>query len=193
MNKGFILPLVVVIIVIALIGGGAAYYLVSQQEQRAAATPSPLNPPPSSPTQNTGATTSPLVLVRSNAPVIFTGTVLAGSTAPLLDFTPADFALAKSSGKVIVLYFYANWCPICREEFPLAEAAFDQLTTPNVVGFRVNFNDNETDQSEKDLAREYGIPYQHTKVIIKNGQQTLKSPETWDTARYITEITNAAR
>lgn len=187
------MPLVAVIIVIALIGGGAAYYLVSQQEQRVTATPSPRNPLLSSPTQNSGGAASSPSAARSDTPVAYTGTVLAGSTVPLLDFTAADYALAKSSGKVIVLYFYANWCPICREEFPLAEAAFDQLTTPNVVGFRVNFNDNETDQSEKDLAREHGIPYQHTKVIVKNGQQILKSPETWDTARYVTEITNAAR
>jgi hypothetical protein len=55
----------------------------------------------------------------------------------------------------------------------------------------VNFNDNQTDADEQALAREHGIAYQHTKVFIKNGQQILKSPESWAQSRYVTEITNA--
>jgi thiol-disulfide isomerase/thioredoxin len=121
----------------------------------------------------------------------FHGTVLAGTTAPLLDFTSQDFELAKQSDKLIVLYFYANWCPICRAEFPLMEAAFNELANDQVVGFRVNYNDNETDEAEKALAREHGVAYQHTKVFVHNGQRVLKSPETWDKSRYLSEI-NAA-
>lgn len=193
MKQGFILPLVAVIILIALLGAGAAYYVVNQKEQRTPlALPLASTAPATSvaPVQNL-TTKSPAPV--ETAPVSFSGTVLAGTTTPLLDFNQADFALAQQSGKVIVLYFYANWCPICRAEFPLMQAAFNQLTAANVVGFRVNYNDTDTDDDEKSLAREHGIAYQHTKVIIKNGQQALKSPETWDTNRYVTEITAAAR
>ncbi|MEX1997773.1 MAG: thioredoxin family protein [Candidatus Andersenbacteria bacterium] len=123
----------------------------------------------------------------------YTGAVLAGEQALLLEFNQADYARALASENLVVLYFYANWCPICREEFPKMQAAFDELTTPGVVGFRVNFNDNQTDDQEKSLAREHGIAYQHTKVFIKGGQRILKSPETWAQARYLTEITAAAQ
>ena len=121
----------------------------------------------------------------------FSGTVLAGTSAPLLDFNKSDFDKALASDKLIVLYFYANWCPICRVEFPKMQAAFNDLETDKVVAFRVNYNDNETDQSEIDLAREHGVAYQHTKVFVKNRARILKSPESWEKARYAEEINKA--
>ncbi len=121
----------------------------------------------------------------------YTGTVLAGTSAPLLDFNKADYDAAVRSGKLVVLYFYANWCPICKAEFPKAQAAFDQIQSDTVVGFRVSFKDNETDKDEEALARQFGVPYQHTKVFVKDGKQVLKAPNEWDTARYLTEINKA--
>ncbi len=114
--------------------------------------------------------------------------MLAGKSAPLLDFKKADYETAVKTDKLIVLYFYANWCPSCKTEFPKMQTAFNELTTDKVMGFRINYNDNETDKDEEGLAREFGVAYQHTKVFIKNGQRILKSPETWDEKRYDVEI-----
>lgn len=121
----------------------------------------------------------------------YSGTVLAGSSAKLLDFTQSDFEKAKASDSLIVLYFYADWCPICREEFPKMQQAFNELQDGNAVGFRVNYRDDFTDSDEEALAREHGVPYQHTKVFVKNGEQILKSPEGWDKQRYLDEIAKA--
>ena len=187
-NQGFVTPLILIVIV-AIAVSGIGYYYISSQNQ--AVSPAPIASPQSSirpatsPTQNVAV---PPGAGAPAAPIAFSGSVLAGTTAPLLDFTSADFEAVKSSNKLVVLYFYANWCPICREEFPKMEAAFNQLNNPNVVGFRVNYNDSQTDDAEKALAREHGVAYQHTKVFVKNAQQVLKSPETWETARYLTEI-----
>ena len=93
-----------------------------------------------------------------------------------------------------MLYFYANWCPTCRVELSRTHAAFDELSLPNVVGFRVNYNDNDTDDHEENLARQFGIAYQHTKIILnENGQQILKNGSTWSKDKYIEELTNASR
>ena len=121
----------------------------------------------------------------------YTGTVLAGKSAPLLDFTKADYDAVIQSDKLVVLYFYANWCPICKAEFPVMQKVFNELTTDKVVGFRVNYNDSDTDSNEKVLASQFGVVYQHTKVFVKNGQRILKSPEGWDDKRYDIEINKA--
>lgn len=127
------------------------------------------------------------VMIKSS----YSGEVLAGDESPLLVFNQADYDKAISEGKLVTLYFYANWCPICRAEFPKMESAFNQLSSDEVVGFRVNFNDNETNDNEVELAREFGVAYQHTKVFVQNGEQVLKSPEEWDMQRYLNEISNA--
>lgn len=126
-------------------------------------------------------------------PASYQGARLAGTSAPLLDFTAADYQSALKSDQLIVLYFYADWCPICRAEFPKMQAAFNELSGDQVIGFRVNFNDDETDDAEIQLARQYGVAYQHTKVLVRNNQQILKSPESWVQSRYLTEINNALK
>lgn len=123
-----------------------------------------------------------------NASAEYQGEVLAGDKAVLLNFSKSDYENALNSEKVILLYFYANWCPICRAEVPKMYQAFSALTSDKVVGFRVNYNDSDTDQDEINLAREHGVAYQHTKVIVKNKQRILKSPETWEKQRYLDEI-----
>lgn len=136
----------------------------------------------------TGVSTS----TASATPVgsTFTGRVLAGTASPLIDFNKADYDVARNSDKLVVLYFYATWCPICQAEQPNLEGAFNELATDRVVGFRVNYNDGDTDDNERMIAREFGVAYQHTKVFLKGGQRVLKSPEAWDKPRYLTEINN---
>jgi len=120
------------------------------------------------------------------------GTVISGKTAKLYDYNQADYEAALKTDNLIVLYFYANWCPICKEEVSAAlYPVFNELDKNNVIGFRVNYNDNETDGNEKELAREFGVAYQHTKVFVKDNQRVLKSPEDWDKDRYVSEINKA--
>lgn len=119
---------------------------------------------------------------------VFSGSKLAGNTSPLIDFNKADYDKALSEGRDVVLYFYATWCPLCRIEFMSTKSAFDEVSNANLVGFRVNYNDNDTDDDEKGLAREFGVAYQHTKVFLKNGERVLKAPDTWRKDRYLQEF-----
>lgn len=73
-----------------------------------------------------------------------------------------------------VLFFYANWCPTCRP----ADASFkenENKIPEDVTLIRVNYNDTDTDQNEKDLAEQFGITYQHTFVQIDSeGNEVTK-------------------
>ncbi len=82
--------------------------------------------------------------------------------------------LESSSSNRRVLFFYASWCPICKP----ADASFREKENKiprDVRVIRVNYNDSDTDQEEKDLAKKYGITYQHTFVQIDNsGKEVSK-------------------
>ncbi len=118
--------------------------------------------------------------------------LLSGKQAKYYTFTQEAYEQALKENKIILLYFYANWCPICRVEQPSTKAAFDELSNENIIGFRVNYKDSDTDMDEQALAKEFQIPYQHTKVIIKDGKQVLKAPDSWNKARYIEELEKVA-
>ncbi|MEK7617249.1 MAG: thioredoxin domain-containing protein [Patescibacteria group bacterium] len=163
----------VVIIIIVLVVGAGVFFL----------TRSSSTPQPSIPQTTTSTDSSPSAETK--------GEVLAGKTSLLYNFTRAKYDEAYVSDKLVVLYFYANWCPECKKEIPELYTAFNELTTDKVIGFRISYNDNETDDDEVSLAKEFGVAYQHTKVFIKNGQRILKSPETWEKQRYLDEIQKA--
>lgn len=71
-----------------------------------------------------------------------------------------------------VLFFYASWCPTCRPADKSLQENVARLPE-DVVVIRVNYNDPETDQEEKDLAKKYEIGYQHIFVQIDTAGNKL--------------------
>ncbi len=118
----------------------------------------------------------------------YKGELLAGNESPYLVFNKEDYDKALSENKTILLYFYANWCPECKIEQPETISAFNEMKNKNLIGFRVNYKDSDTDNNEIALAKEFGISYQHTKVIIKGGVKLLKAPDSWNKDRYLEEL-----
>lgn len=83
-------------------------------------------------------------------------------------------ALEASSNKRRVLFFYASWCPTCRPTDQSFSQNIDKIPS-DVTIIRVNYNDPETDKEEEELAKKYGITYQHTFVQIDGqGNQITK-------------------
>lgn len=89
-----------------------------------------------------------------------------------LPFSPE--VLAANSENRRVLFFYASWCPTCK---PADKNFSDNVSKipEDVAVIRVNYSDPDTDQAEKDLAKKYGITYQHTFVQIDaDGKEIAK-------------------
>lgn len=95
---------------------------------------------------------------------------LPSNTTRYVEFS--DGVIGQYANTRRVLYFYANWCPTCKP----ADASFKQNSSQipqDVVVIRVNYNDTDTDQREKDLAKKYGITYQHTFVQIDESDKEV--------------------
>ncbi len=88
-----------------------------------------------------------------------------------LAFNTEDFEKNKSKHRV--LFFYANWCTTCRPVNAQFLESANQIPE-DVVVFRVNYKDSETDDSEKDLAEKYKITYQHTFVQVNQQGEVIK-------------------
>lgn len=52
------------------------------------------------------------------------------------------YRLADTHGKVVVVNFWATWCPPCRYEMPSLERAWSLLKDKNVVVLAVNVGEN---------------------------------------------------
>ena len=122
----------------------------------------------------------------------YTGELLAGSYngVPYLDFNNDDFQKAQAEGKIVYLEFYANWCPTCRAQAQKLDPAFSQVQRDDIVTFRVNYNDPETDDFEKELAQKYNVAYQHHKVIIRGEEVLYSKNEVWDGDDLISVLTS---
>lgn len=85
-----------------------------------------------------------------------------------VSFSQEAFRQAKLEKRAVLLYFWAAWCPVCRAEEPKVKGLVESLDLP-IAGFRVNYD------SERDLKKEFRIPYQHTVVILnKDGAESAR-------------------
>jgi thiol-disulfide isomerase/thioredoxin len=57
--------------------------------------------------------------------------------------TDEDLTLNSQRGKVVILTFWASWCPPCKREIPILERAQEVVGKDNLVVLAVSYRDTE--------------------------------------------------
>jgi len=71
----------------------------------------------------------------------------------LVDMDGVTHRLSDYRGRVVVVNFWATWCPPCREEMPAMERAWQQLRKQDVMMLAINVGEDE------DTIFEFGASY----------------------------------
>ena len=61
----------------------------------------------------------------------------------LKDIDGKEYRLSQYRGKVVVVNFWATWCPPCREEMPSMERAYEKLKKSGILILAINIGEDE--------------------------------------------------
>ena len=144
----------------------------------------------------------------------YASTLLApGSKAP--DFTLGTmdgrpFSLSSLAGRMVVLVFWASWCPDCRAELPELKAMYEAVSKDKVAFVSVSFDrgldalkafakDNAlpgvqlfdpAGKKESAVGAAYGVKWIPSMVIVgPDGQVKLSTVMTYKVDNYLKELT----
>jgi thiol-disulfide isomerase/thioredoxin len=103
----------------------------------------------------------PYSMEASDATLCDTQPKAANLNFVLKDSSGKDFDLASQKGKVIVLDFWATWCPPCRKEVPELNAIYKKYRARGlvVVGVSVDKVQGDGVKSVRPFAREFKVNY----------------------------------
>jgi len=128
-----------------------------------------------------GVLTVALVLVVYDS--IREPNVVVGDTAPNFKVvTDSGKTLTRTDfgGKVLVLNFWATWCPPCREELPSLNRFQQQLAGTGIVVLGVSVDKNE--QVYKAFLKRNGVTFETSRdpeANVPADYGTFKYPETY--------------
>jgi peroxiredoxin len=61
----------------------------------------------------------------------------------LKDIDGKEYRLSQFRGKVVIVNFWATWCPPCREEMPSMDRAYEKLKKSGILILAINIGEDE--------------------------------------------------
>ncbi|MBC8389595.1 MAG: TlpA family protein disulfide reductase [Actinobacteria bacterium] len=87
---------------------------------------------------------------------IFTGCKSTSGDFTLMDLDGNEISLSDFNGKILILNFWATWCPPCREEIPNFVEVYNEYESKDVQFIGVS---NEDISTLKSFVEDYDISY----------------------------------
>ncbi len=101
-----------------------------------------------------------------------------GEAAPAFVAKTLDgkaFDLSAQKGKVVILNFWATWCPPCRWEMPALEAVWRQYRTKGLEVLAVSADIARARQAVVDVMHYFSFPAATMDAVSKNELLTVKT------------------
>ena len=186
MSAGIFLLLTVFLTISCAQSGGGAQPLPTETTaiENPGSTPTTIPDPPAStpepiPTPEPTVTTTPAPTPRT----ILSTSSTDAEAAPDFEVETFDgetLRLSDLNGKVVVLNFWASWCPPCRWEMPFFETMWQEYRDQGVVFVGIAMSD--TLENVKAFAEEAGVTYPvalDTTTEIARAYEVLSLPTTF--------------
>ena len=97
------------------------------------------------------------------------GAPLSSAPSPREGFLAPDFTLdtldgntvtlSELRGKVVVINFWATWCPPCRAETPALQKSYEQYKDSGVVILGVDLTNQDVISEVESFVQEFGLTY----------------------------------
>ena len=100
---------------------------------------------------------SPSPALDSGIPAPRQGFLAPGFTLNTLDGKEAS--LSDSKGKVVLINFWASWCPACKAEMPAIQTAYQAYGDQGLVVLAINATDQDEANAARQFARTEGLTF----------------------------------
>ncbi|OIQ99346.1 thiol-disulfide oxidoreductase ResA [mine drainage metagenome] len=91
--------------------------------------------------------------VHTSAYAIEEGKAAPAFTATLLNGQP--FSLASAKGEVVIINFWATWCPPCRQEMPVIESYYAQHKQQGLRVIAISLDEDADDAKVREVMQSY--------------------------------------
>jgi len=93
-----------------------------------------------------------------NKPAVKQSYAAKGFSIPSLDASGGTINLADYKGKVVLLDFWATWCPPCRSELPALNRMYDELKSKDFVLIGMTVDQGSIESVKKAVAK-FNVTY----------------------------------